>query len=145
MKWTPGPSKSLTHFSICVKSFMNDLLLAAVLVPKLYYNLLGVSLGTITRSVNCKFNCITVNFDKTQHGSYLIWNFIVSITKKYIGNVFSHLPGFVYPGPPGENQMAYHQTTVLLFKLNQFLCTYYCRNLEKTQQNKMAYECGLKF
>ena len=33
-----------------------------------------LSLSAITRSVHCKFNCITVNIDKTQHGIYLIQN-----------------------------------------------------------------------
>ena len=31
----------------------------------------------ITRRVYCKFNCVAVNFDRTQHGIYLIQNFIV--------------------------------------------------------------------
>ena len=33
----------------------------------------------MTRSVHCRFNCITVNFDKTQHGIYTIQNFIISL------------------------------------------------------------------
>ena len=29
--------------------------------------------------MHCNFNCNTVNFDKTQHGTYMIQNFIISI------------------------------------------------------------------
>ena len=34
----------------------------------------GASLGGITTSVNSEFNCITVDFEKTQHGINVIQN-----------------------------------------------------------------------
>ena len=37
-----------------------------------------VSLDAIKRSVHGKFNGISVNFDRTQHGIYLIKNLILS-------------------------------------------------------------------
>ena len=42
--------------------------------------LLALSKSTYnTRSVHCKFNGITINFDRTQHSIYQIQNFIISI------------------------------------------------------------------
>ena len=41
--------------------------------------------------MHCKFKCITVNFDKTQHGIYTIHNFIISITKP-VNNLVSEFP-----------------------------------------------------
>ena len=42
-----------------------------------------IILDTITKMVLCKFNCITVNFDRTLHGIYMIQNFIISIIKRH--------------------------------------------------------------
>ena len=42
-----------------------------------------VSQDTITKRVHYKFSCITINFDRTQLGVYMIQNFILSIIYNY--------------------------------------------------------------
>ena len=42
----------------------------------LYFNTELVG-GAITRSVHNRLNCITVNFDKSKHGIYMVLNFII--------------------------------------------------------------------
>ena len=56
--------------------FLMGLEKAACLVLKCYFKH-RVSLDAITKSVQGKLNCITVNFDRTQHGFYLLQNFIM--------------------------------------------------------------------
>ena len=40
--------------------------------------------------MHCKFNCITVNFDRTTYGIYTIQNFIKSINVKYMLLLIGH-------------------------------------------------------
>ena len=46
------------------------------------------------QSVHCKFNCITVNFDGTQHGIYIIFNFIRNSLYKF--NKLGFVLGQIY-------------------------------------------------
>ena len=41
--------------------------------------------------MHCKFNCISVFFDKTQHGIYIIQNFIISINEEGKDDVIESL------------------------------------------------------
>ena len=70
---------SSSLFTFLFKKYKVELFGLGSTVPESRFYQDRVSLDIITRRVHCKFNCITVNFDMTQHGIYMIQNFIMSI------------------------------------------------------------------
>ena len=62
----------------------------------------------ITRSVHCKFNCITVKYNGTQHGIYILW-LVPSHLHVETGNIDS---GKKYD--TSEYKKAWHKCSVSL-------------------------------